>query len=298
MEQRIFTSDALEELKRHGDAGFPFQTYDALYKNYPMESMTLHWHRELEFNIILNGTVLAQIDGNSYELHTGDAMFVNSNVLHSTRAARPGSDTRHMTLIFAPEFLAPKDSDVYCEEILPILNNPSLGGFCFSSKIPWQREIVRLLSSAAYAHRHPDTCCKMQILADLNAMWTLLQTGLLQKQKMSSMDKDILLKERTQEMLSYIHNHYQDSITIEDIAGAARISRSECFRCFQKYVCQKPFEYVISYRLRKAAELLKTTSLSVSEISTCCGFNYQSYFGKRFQEYYQMTPLAYRKSIS
>lgn len=104
------------------------------------------------------------------------------------------------------------------------------------------------------------------------------------------MDKDILLKERTQEMLPYIHNHYQDSITIEDIAGAARISRSECFRCFQKYVCQKPFEYVISYRLRKAAELLKTTSLSVSEISTCCGFNYQSYFGKRFQEYYQMTP--------
>lgn len=41
MEQRIFTSDALEELKRHGDAGFPFQTYDALYKNCPMESMTL-----------------------------------------------------------------------------------------------------------------------------------------------------------------------------------------------------------------------------------------------------------------
>lgn len=295
MEQQIYTYDSLEEIKKHGHPRFPFQTYDTIYKKYPLESMALHWHRELEFNIILNGTVLAQIDGISYELHPGDAVFINSNILHSTKAAYPGRNTRHMTLILAPEFLAPKESDIYCEEIQPLLVNPSFGGFCFSQKIPWQREVIRLLSSAAYAHRHPDTCCKMQILADLSTMWVLLKDGLTQEQKISSMDKDVILKERTQKMLSYIHNHYQDSISIEDIAGAARISRSECFRCFQKYVCQKPFEYIISYRLRKAANLLKTTNLPISEISICCGFNYQSYFGKRFQEYYQMTPTAYRR---
>ena len=135
MEQQIYTYDSLEEIKKHGHPRFPFQTYDTIYKKYPLESMALHWHRELEFNIILNGTVLAQIDGISYELHPGDAVFINSNILHSTKAAYPGRNTRHMTLILAPEFLAPKESDIYCEEIQPLLVNPSFGGFCFSQKI-------------------------------------------------------------------------------------------------------------------------------------------------------------------
>lgn len=260
-----------------------------------MESMNLHWHRELEFNIVLNGTVLAQVDGIHHELPMGDAIFVNSNILHLTKAKYPKNNTEHMSILFSPEFLSPEGSDIYCEEIAPLLSNPSFGGFHFSSKIPWQREIIRLLSSAAYAHQHPSAGYKMQILSNMCSMWLLLKEGLMQEQKLSCMDKNILLKERTQKMLSYIHEHYADPITIQDIAQAAQISRSECFRCFQKFVCQKPFEYLISYRLVKAAELLKTTSLSISEISIRCGFNYQSYFGKRFQDYYKMSPMTYRR---
>lgn len=292
----ITTAPSLEELKEHGKSSFPFQTYQERYKDYPMENMSLHWHKELEFNIVLKGTVSAQVNGIHYTLQTGDAVFINSNILHLTKAEQPGTGTEHITIIFAPEFLSPKESDIYRDEIEPVLNNPSFGGFHLSSKIPWQREIIRRLSAAAYAHRHPSDGYKMQILSNLCSMWVLLKEGLTQEQHVSHIDKSIILEERTQKMLSYIHEHYFEPITIDDIAKAAQISRSECFRCFQKLVCRKPFEYLTSYRLTKAAELLKTTSLSVTEISLRCGFNYQSYFGKRFQEYYRMSPLTYRKT--
>ena len=44
-----------------------------------------------------------------------------------------------------------------------------------------------------------------------------------------------------------------------------------------------------------AADLLKETSLSVSEIGSSCGFGSSSYFGKLFKEKYGVSPLGYRQ---
>ena len=84
-----------------------------------MENMNLHWHRELEINIILHGTVIAQIDDQLYELHAGEGIFINSNALHLTKAKFPEHHTEHLPVIFAPEFLAPEDSMIFQEEIAP-----------------------------------------------------------------------------------------------------------------------------------------------------------------------------------
>lgn len=291
----ILTSQNLEELKKHGEAGFPFQTYKECYETYSMGIMNLHWHRELEFNLVLSGTVLAQIDGVVYEVPTGDGIFVNSNVLHITKAKYPEEHTEHVSILFAPEFLSEKDSAIFREEIEPLLKNSSFPGFHLSANIPVQREILRHLSKIAYLHQHTASGYRLKILSELASVWSFLEDcSESEKISDSKTDKNILMQERTQKMLTYIHNHYAETITIEDIAHAAQISRSECFRCFQKLVRKKPVEYLNDYRLEKAAELLEATSLSVLEISICCGFNYQSYFGKQFQRRYQMSPLAYR----
>ena len=47
--------------------------------------------------------------------------------------------------------------------------------------------------------------------------------------------------------------------------------------------------------LRKAAELLQHSNLSVLEISSQAGFNNLSNFNRQFKKYYQMTPSQYRK---
>lgn len=294
--KQILTSPSLEELKKHGESGFPFQVYLEAYHTYSMETMNLHWHRELEFDIILSGTVLAQIDGILYEVPEGDAIFINSNVLHLTRAKFPGNHTTHASLVFAPEFLSPEGSEIFREEIEPVLRHASFRGYHLSHRILWQRELIRLLSEASYLHQHSLDGNKMKIHANLCSAWTLL-TDALNCGTVSSahLDRDLRMRERTRKMLSYIQEHFADPIRIEDIAAAAQVSRSECFRCFQKMVCQKPSEYLNTCRLTKAAQLLKETDLPILEVSTRCGFNYQSYFGKKFAECYGMTPAEYRR---
>ena len=55
-----------------------------------------------------------------------------------------------------------------------------------------------------------------------------------------------------------------------------------------------PIEYVNQYRLTQAAQLLRTTAQSVSDICYLTGFNSSSYFTKKFKDYYKMTPKEYR----
>lgn len=297
--KKIITSSTLEELKKHGESGFPFQIYRENYDTYFMETMNLHWHRELEINIILHGTVIAQVDDKPYELHAGEGIFINSNVLHLTKAKFPEQHTEHLSVIFAPEFLAPEESAIYLEEIAPLLHASNFRSQPLHTEISWQNAILKEVCQAAGIPSPASAAPKLNIHTHLCTAWMLLAEQLHSGAAAPSLSRaDMVTQERTRAMLSYIREHYSEPIRIENIASSARISRSECFRCFQKLVSQKPMEYVNSYRLTRAAELLKTTELSILEVGMQCGFSYQSYFGKKFLECYHMSPGQYRKQFA
>ena len=101
--------------------------------------------------------------------------------------------------------------------------------------------------------------------------------------------------ERAKGILAYIHTHFAEKITVEDIAKHMSISRSECFRCFKRFSNKRPLEYINEYRLTKAAKLLKETETSITVIASNCGFESASYFSKTFKQNYAMTPVQYRK---
>lgn len=291
--RKVVTKPTLEEARSHGTQGFPFQIYRDNYRQYPMGVMDLHWHRELELDLVLDGEVLFQVRDEVFRLEKGEGIFVNSNLLHLARAGDLSQNTEHVAILFAPEFLAPADSDIFLEEVMPFLDDQRTGGVILTDKVPWQREILRLARSAAERFERMSRGGKLEIHADICKIWQLLIREVVQEGKNAG---NYAMQERTRQMLAYIREHYKEAITAQDLAEAAGISRSECFRCFQRYVGQKPFSYINGYRLMQAARLLRTTDLSICEVGIRCGFNYQSYFGKMFREAYGQTPFAYRKA--
>ena len=98
---------------------------------------------------------------------------------------------------------------------------------------------------------------------------------------------------RIQKMLSYIYEHYKETITLEDIAKAADISRSEAGRCFKRYMNCSPMDALIQYRLQVSHRLLSDTTLSLEEISDLCGFHSANYFSRRFRKEYGYAPSQY-----
>ena len=85
---------------------------------------------------------------------------------------------------------------------------------------------------------------------------------------------------RMKNMLQYIEEHYSDNITINEIAESVSLSVSECLRCFHSTIGTTPIQYLKSFRIKKAAELLTNTDMKIVDIGIICGFQDMSYFCK------------------
>jgi transcriptional regulator GlxA family with amidase domain len=104
-------------------------------------------------------------------------------------------------------------------------------------------------------------------------------------------------QKRLKEMLHYIHEHYGEKISLEEIASSTHISKRECLRTFKKAMQLSPFQYLLKYRMMQSADLLKERpDLSISEIATLCGFDSASLFSAHFRRFYNVTPRNYRKT--
>ena len=106
--------------------------------------------------------------------------------------------------------------------------------------------------------------------------------------------KDLYIKEA----LAFIENNYMLSISVEDIAESSGLNRSYFGKIFREAVGKSPQEFLISYRMIKAAELLKRTRYSVSQIGAAVGYPNQLHFSRAFKSVYGVSPRNWRNANS
>ena len=109
----------------------------------------------------------------------------------------------------------------------------------------------------------------------------LIQTGKI---------RDFYIKEA----ISFIEQNFQNDISVEDIAGFCNLNRSYFGKIFRDTLGKSPQEFLISYRMSKAAELLKLTELSVGDISSAVGYLNQLHFSRAFKKIYGTSPRQWR----
>ena len=97
-----------------------------------------------------------------------------------------------------------------------------------------------------------------------------------------------------QSLLSFVHNHYQDSLTVRQIAAYGIINKNRCTNLFRKYTRLSPIKYLNKYRLYMAKNLILNTKKPITEISADVGYNQISYFIEQFKGAYGLSPLKYR----
>ena len=106
--------------------------------------------------------------------------------------------------------------------------------------------------------------------------------------------KDLYIKEA----LAFIENNYMLSISVEDIAESSGLNRSYFGKIFREAVGKSPQEFLISYRMIKAVELLKRTRYSVSQIGAAVGYPNQLHFSRAFKSVYGVSPRNWRNANS
>lgn len=96
------------------------------------------------------------------------------------------------------------------------------------------------------------------------------------------------------EALSFIEQNFQNNISVEDIAAACGLNRSYFGKIFHENMGKSPQEFLIAYRMTKAAELLKLTELSIANIGNAVGYPNQLHFSRAFKNVYGVSPRKWR----
>jgi AraC-like DNA-binding protein len=94
----------------------------------------------------------------------------------------------------------------------------------------------------------------------------------------------------------YIHNHYQDEFTIEDLCAHFFISKNTLCSQFRKFAHCSIMQYKQFIRMSKAKELLAHTKKKIEEIAEECGFSSANYFSLIFKKEVGLSPANYRKT--
>ena len=75
------------------------------------------------------------------------------------------------------------------------------------------------------------------------------------------------------------------------------MSRSQLHRKVKAICNQSTSEFIRSFRLQRAADLIKQEAGNMAEIAYKVGFNSQAYFTKSFQDMYGCTPGDFKRKL-
>lgn len=270
-------------------------TYDFPYTMHERDltgfTVPWHWHEELEFDYAYKGSILIETGNKTYTIHQGEAYFINTNVMNTKRKAPGSGVTIEHAHLFHPLLLAGHYKSIFETKYMnPVLKNLSLEVLIIREDSKSGKEFLKILYTLTRLSKTPDS--EFEIRSLLSRAWKYLMEEIeLQKKKL----QPLYIQDRSKDMLSYIHKHYQEKITIADIASYVGVSEKECIRSFKNMFHQTPMDYLIRYRIEQAKRLLAETEEPVTSIAFMTGFQSSAYFTKTFRKLQEMTPKEFRR---
>lgn len=137
-------------------------------------------------------------------------------------------------------------------------------------------------ADAAPLHLIGYLCLFLDCLVRTSSTRKLLRSGAL---------KDFYI----QEAITFMENHYQRDLTVEEVADVCGLNRSYFSKLFKENMGCPPQEFLIRLRLSKAAEMMKLSGSSIRDISASCGYPNQLHFSRAFKKHYGVSPKEWRK---
>lgn len=288
----INRDNALQEHLLYQSVGFSIIPYIIEYDFERHDVMPIHWHNELQISWVYEGTLEFLIDGQPVQINSQDILFINGQVFHSSVALNGNAKT--LCINFNLDFLHPKILEDY---ITPILNNTQFSYHVIPMMASFSKYFISLLNDIPLDQA---TCVKEIQSKNYFSTITLIHL-LLEELILHFKGNDCLIQSNDfyifKQLLSYIQIHFSDKIMIKDLLDHVHISKTYCNELFNKYTHMSPIQYLNTYRLQVAKDLIIHSSDTISEISERCGFNTSSYFSEQFRQHYQLSPLEFRKKF-
>lgn len=251
-----------------------------------------HNHSEFEILYIEQGNAYMEIDGENYQLSSGDMLLINPFEVHFGKYPTENNHFSYFCIDFDIKLLSTPEN----EELLRSIEFSEVKYIHYIPKNhPQNHQLTTLIKNVYQAIVQKNIGWEYIVRGNmLLFLGTLISKNL---EHNSLMDKKKVKGIKfMRESLSFIKAHFSEDITSRDAAMFFSYNLSYFCRLF-KSVFNKSFnEYLLEYRLSKAKILLSSTNLTIAEICNRVGFKNQSYFSQVFKKTFGLLPITYRRN--
>lgn len=273
---------SLYENKKRGTFDFPIELY-CVDSASPRYQMPFHWHLEYELILVKSGIFELSLDGSVFAMNSGDCAWIGTGVLHGGTP----EECIYECVVFDLGTLL-RDTPICAKSAAEFLSDENEYTGVFRAGSVQSDLASRLLSAMRQEQKGYEW-------TTLGLMWQLMGSLINSRPPSSSPSRDRQRLLRLKSVLSHIRNHYQNTMSLEELAAIAQMSPKYFCRAFSQMTGRTPVEYLNYYRIEQAGEQLVMTENSVTEIALNCGFHDMSYFSKTFTRYKGVSPRTYRK---
>ena len=296
MKEKILRTDSLQrEIPLHIHSGFPIGILLSRFPENLYDFVGWHWHEEIQYNVVTEGSFCFRVAGKEYHVGEGDGLFINTQHTHMAQATTPNSS--YLFVYFHPTMLTDqKDGYFYRMYIAPLLNDASVRSLLLEKRDDADRQAIDIILGMKEIYDTGADGYELDLLSGLIQLWK--QTIRIARTRGIAVPVgDPLADDRLKKILSFLEEHYRESVSLDMIAEHVGLSRSECSRFFKQSTGENLFQYLMHFRIGKSVELLTDTEKSMAEIAYDVGFNSQSYFTKCFVAINKKTPNEVRSFL-
>ena len=281
-----------KETKKHSYTLFPYNIYLC---SIPLDfsDVPIHWHSDMEIIYIKKGRGTITLDFDAHYVEAGDIIVVLPGQTHGI--SRLESYTmEYENIIFNADMLLSKQSDgLDTSYFIPLLSGNLVFNHIITTDEPYYHNIASALDKAdrLCSHGFPDgyeLAIKGYLFEFFFELYSIAQK---ENYIMVNSHKNL---EKIKDIIKYIEENYRKAISIDEIAAVCNFSASHFMKYFKKVMGRSFVDYLNDYRLSMASRLLLSSTDSILEIATDCGYENLSYFNRLFKKKYGITPSAYR----
>ncbi len=267
------TKDIYEKLEFNAEA--PFILHDLSF----IQGQSLkrcNWHDSIEILYFTSGNGVVSYDLEKISASADEIVIVNSNVLHNIFAT---SNMHYYCLIIDKKFCVSNYIDTTAILFDKHINDQEI------------RDILKQFISEFYNYDLP---CRPQLLRSsalklLATLKTKHEVGSSESASLRTTAGEIRMS------LNFIHAHYREKITLDEIAKASGLSKYYLAHEFRNHIGITVVEYINHVRCEQAKRMLQESKLSIADISVACGYPNPPYFTKTFLRNTGMRPKEYRE---
>lgn len=245
----------------------------------------VHWHKNIEFDLVLEGVINGEINRNKVQVLEGEFFFVNSGELHETDAQNR-NEMCSVTILLSYNLLKE-----YCSDI-------DLYYFDFTGNKVAQEKVKNFIIKCAELYEKKEEFYELDISICLRQICSVLLKECKKK-------KDVVYYSRYEEksvqnikkVITYMEENYENLISLQHIAAEIGMTPNYFCRFFKKTTGETFYKYLNEIRLYHAHKEIVNNDTSITEIALNNGFPNVKSFIEAFKKSYKVTPAKYRSQF-